>query len=74
MQAVRQHIVRSLLASQSVQPTWIAILRHTYNILNDANTQDYQRQMLVNNGESFSVNIKDEVVGLEVWTFSCSIV
>lgn len=74
MQAVRQHIVRSLLASQSVQPTWVAILRHTYNILNDANTQDYQRQMLVNNGESFSVNIKDEVVGLEVWTFSCSIV
>lgn len=74
MQAVRQHIVRSLLASQSVQPTWIAILRHTYNILNDANTQDYQRQMLVNNGESFSVNIKDEVVGLEVWTFSCFIV
>jgi hypothetical protein len=58
-----------LLASQSVQPTWTAILRHTYNILNDANTQDYQRQMLVNNGERFSVNIRDEIVGLEVCRF-----
>ncbi|KAI6191984.1 putative trehalose-6-phosphate synthase 2 [Aphelenchoides bicaudatus] len=65
MQTVRQHIVNSLLASQTVQSSWIEILRHTYNILNDSNTREYQRQMLVNNDERFNVNIKDEIVGLE---------
>lgn len=66
MQAVRKHIVSSILSSQTVQQNWIDILRHTYNILNDPNTEDYQREMFSNNGEKFSVNIKDEIVGLEV--------
>lgn len=66
MQTVRRHIVSSLLDSQSIQPSLIDILRHTHNILNDANTLGYQRRMLSNSGEEFNVNIKDELVGLEV--------
>ena len=66
MQAIRQHIVSSLLASQSVQEEWITLLKHTYNVLSDSNTRDYQREMLAENGEKFSVNVKDEIVGLEV--------
>lgn len=66
MQAVRQHIVSSLLNSQNVQSSWISILQHTYNILNNANTHEYQREMIASNGEKFNVNVRDEVIGLEV--------
>ncbi|KAI6209721.1 putative trehalose-6-phosphate synthase 2 [Aphelenchoides besseyi] len=65
MQAVRRHIVSSLLSSQTVKSDWIQLLKHTFNILNDDNTKDYQREMTTSSGEKFSVNIKDEIVGLE---------
>jgi hypothetical protein len=66
MQTVRKHIVSSLLGSHTIQSTWVDILRHTHNILKHASTSDFQREMLANNGEKFNLNIKDEIVGLEV--------
>lgn len=66
MQAVRQHIVSSILAAEIVKSEWISILQHTYTLLTDSKTRTYQREMLTPSGEPFSVNVKDEITGIEV--------
>ncbi|CAD5234126.1 unnamed protein product [Bursaphelenchus xylophilus] len=64
MQAVRRHIVSAILGTNPVQSEWINLLRHAYNVLNDNNTKNYQREMLAPSGK-FSVNVKDEIIGLQ---------
>ncbi|CAD5230127.1 unnamed protein product [Bursaphelenchus okinawaensis] len=64
MQAVRRRIVASILASEPVQREWVDLLRHTYNVLNDNNTNNFQREMIATTG-NFSVNVKDEIIGLQ---------
>lgn len=70
MQDVRRHIVTAILSANLVKKEWIQLLQHTYNVLNDANTQNYQREMLGHNGNVFSLNVRDEILGLKVSCYS----
>lgn len=49
-----------------MQSDWIELLRHTYRLLTDENTVNFQREMLAHNDTRFSLNVRDEIVGLEV--------
>jgi hypothetical protein len=64
MQAIRRDIVTSLLSGHHIQSEWVDLLRTTYDILN-ANTADFQREMISSKGDKFQVNVKDEIIGLQ---------
>ncbi len=64
MQSVRRKIVKAILEKTPISPDWVASLRRTYELLSAANDGDsYQRDMRASS-DTFSVNIKDEVIGL----------
>lgn len=66
-QAVRRKIVSAILAAEySLDSEWTSFLRRTYEILTDSNTSAFQREMLSACDEKFLLNVKDEVLGLEV--------
>jgi hypothetical protein len=66
MQAIRRDIVTSLLSGHHIQSEWVDLLQTTYDILN-ANTTDFQREMISSKGDKFQVNVKDEIIGLQVY-------
>ncbi|KAI1720407.1 trehalose-phosphatase [Ditylenchus destructor] len=65
MQSVRRRVVTAILSDQPIDTVWIDLLRKTYNVLTDSNTSAFQREMLSASEESFLVNVKDEIVGLQ---------
>lgn len=65
-QGTRRLIVEALLSGEELRPEWIDFLRRTHEILTDPGTEAFQREMLAPGGDRFRLNVKDEVVGLEV--------
>lgn len=75
MQSIRRRIVSSILhgdfggqvngeTPQSYHE-WLEVLHRTYDILTDSDTSSFQRNMLLASKETFLLNVKDEIVGLE---------
>ncbi|KAI1718359.1 trehalose-phosphatase [Ditylenchus destructor] len=65
MQSVRRRVVTAILSNEPIDRDLIDLLRKTYNVLTDSNTSAFQREMLSASEESFLVNVKDEIVGLQ---------
>lgn len=68
MQNARKKIVLAILAKQRVPPDLVAILKRTHDHLTsstsgDGQTEKFERSMRAAS-ETFSVNMKDEVMGL----------
>jgi hypothetical protein len=66
MQDARRKIVSSVIHEKDVDEHLIEQLKHVYGQLTDESTAEFQREMTVSGSNKFSVNVKDEVVGLEV--------
>lgn len=67
MQAIRRRIVDSILSEKfSLEEEWINLLKRTYEVLTDSNTNVFQRAMLSTSEEKFLLNVKDEILGLKV--------
>jgi len=79
MQSVRRRIVTSILHGEfngrqqaNGEPTpeasnheWVEMLHRTYEFLTDSDTSSFQRNMQSASKETFLLNLKDEIVGLE---------
>jgi predicted metal-dependent enzyme (double-stranded beta helix superfamily) len=67
MQDARRKIVSAVLQNENeFDENLIKQLKEVHNQLTDESTNDYQREMIVSSATSkFSVNVKDEIVGLE---------
>jgi hypothetical protein len=65
MQDARRKIVSSVIHEKDVDEHLIEQLKHVYGQLTDESTAEFQREMTVSGSNKFSVNVKDEVVGLE---------
>jgi predicted metal-dependent enzyme (double-stranded beta helix superfamily) len=67
MQDARRKIVSAVLQNENdFDEHLIEQLKEVHNQLTDESTNDYQREMIVSSATSkFSVNVKDEIVGLE---------
>ncbi|CAJ0565436.1 unnamed protein product, partial [Mesorhabditis spiculigera] len=64
MQEARRNIVKSILAEVAVEGRFVELLEKTLTQLTDAETDGYQRRMSTQ-FDTFTVNIKDEIVGLK---------
>jgi predicted metal-dependent enzyme (double-stranded beta helix superfamily) len=67
MQDARRKIVSTVLHNEKdFDENLIKQLKEVHNQLTDESTNNYQREMIVSSATSkFSVNVKDEIVGLE---------
>lgn len=69
MQDARRKIVSAVIHEKDVDENLIEQLKHVHNQLTDESTAEFQREMIVSGNSKFSVNVKDEIVGLEVCFF-----
>lgn len=69
-QSIRCKIVKLILSDDStsrINSDYIEALRYAYNELTaDSNTNSFQREMVSACNEKFIVNVKDEIIGLQV--------
>uniref|UniRef100_A0A914YHK5 Trehalose-6-phosphate phosphatase helical bundle domain-containing protein n=1 Tax=Panagrolaimus superbus TaxID=310955 RepID=A0A914YHK5_9BILA len=65
MQDARRKIVSAVIHEKDVDENLIDQLKHVHNQLTDESTAEFQREMTVSGNNKFSVNVKDEIVGLE---------
>lgn len=65
---MRRKIVSALISESSLDDGDVQALRDAYTRLTDTQTKDYQREMYTATTK-LSINIKDEIRGLEVVVF-----
>lgn len=66
MQGVRREIVHAILNNRPIMEESVNVLRKTYGNLTDPQTKTFVREMASPSGERFEVNVRDEIVGLQV--------
>lgn len=66
MQEARRKIVSAVLLETDIDENLVEQLKSVHTQLTDESTKAYQREMVVTPSNKFSVNVKDEILGLEV--------